>query len=70
MIPRTPPARRARTSSLGVVVASRRKHRPGATVDIHVQDHLLQAWDGELLKSVVRDNTKEVRKKRASSQRR
>jgi len=46
------------------------KHRAGATVDIHVQDQMLQVWDGdELLRTVVRDNNREVRKKRASGQR-
>ncbi len=42
-------------------------HRAGRRVDIHVQESSLQIWDGEeLLKTVLRDNTKEVRKKRAS----
>ena len=46
------------------------KHRAGASVDIHVQDQILQVWDGEeLLKTVVRDNQREVRKKRASVRR-
>lgn len=46
------------------------KHRAGASVDIHVRDQILQVWDGEeLLKTVVRDNQKEVRKKRASVRR-
>ena len=43
------------------------KHRAGRTVDIHVGPELLHIWDGnELLKTVLRDSTNEVRKKRAS----
>jgi hypothetical protein len=43
------------------------KNRAGAQVDVHVTDQLLQVWHGsELLKTVKRDNTKEVRKKHAS----
>lgn len=46
------------------------KHRAGASVDIHVQDEILHVWDGEeLLKTIVRDNQREVRKKRASVRR-
>ena len=43
------------------------KHRAGHTVDVHVEDSTLQIWDGEeLLKTVLRDNHKEVRKKHAA----
>jgi hypothetical protein len=43
------------------------RHRAGRTVDIHVGPELLHIWDGsELLKTALRDNAKEVRKKRAS----
>jgi transposase InsO family protein len=43
------------------------KHRAGRLVDIHVEDSTLQIWDGdELLKTVLRANRKEVRKKHAS----
>ena len=43
------------------------KHRAGHQVDIHVQGPTLQIWDGdELLKTVLRTDLKEVRKKRAS----
>ena len=61
-----------RVSAVGVVCVAWQqisvgKHRAGRTVDIHVGPQLLHIWDGnELLKTVLRDNTKEVRKKRAS----
>lgn len=43
------------------------KHRAGHQVDIHLQDKALQIWDGEeLLKTVLRTTTKEVRKKHAA----
>jgi len=46
------------------------KHHAGAGVDIHVDGRILQVWCGdELLKTVLRDNSREVRKKRASVQR-
>jgi transposase InsO family protein len=43
------------------------KHRGGRRVDIHLQGRVLQIWDGdELIKTVLRANDKEVRKKRAA----
>jgi transposase InsO family protein len=43
------------------------KHRAGASCDVLVTDDLLQFWVGdELLKTVTRTSTGEVRKKRAS----
>jgi hypothetical protein len=43
------------------------KHRGGHRVDVHVQGRTLQVWDGdELIKTVLRTNDKEVRKKRAA----
>jgi len=43
------------------------KHRAGRRVDIHLQGHVMQIWDGdELLKTVLRTNQKEVRKKHAA----
>jgi transposase InsO family protein len=43
------------------------KHRAGRQVDVHVEDSTLQIWDGEdLLKTVLRTNGKEVRKKHAA----
>jgi hypothetical protein len=43
------------------------KHRGGHRVDIHLQGPTLQIWDGdELIKTVMRTNDKEVRKKRAA----
>ena len=43
------------------------KHRAGRRVDVHVQDSTLQIWDGpELIKTVLRTTTKEVRKKHAA----
>jgi transposase InsO family protein len=42
------------------------KHRYGATVDVHVLDHLLEVWSGpELVKTVLRTSKGEVRKKKA-----
>jgi transposase InsO family protein len=46
------------------------KHRSGHLVDVRVLPTLLQVWDGsELVKSIPRTNTKEVRKKRAEPHR-
>jgi len=43
------------------------KHRAGHRVDIHLQGPVMQIWDGEeLLKTVLRTNDKEVRKKHAA----
>jgi hypothetical protein len=43
------------------------KHRAGHQVDIHIDGKTLQIWDGEeLLKTVLRTSTKEVRKKHAA----
>jgi len=43
------------------------KHRGGRRVDIHLQGRVMQIWDGdELIKTVLRTNQKEVRKKRAA----
>jgi len=43
------------------------KHRAGRRVDIQVQGPTLQIWDGEeLIKTVLRTNDKEVRKKNAA----
>jgi transposase InsO family protein len=43
------------------------KHHGGRRVDVHLQGPTLQIWDGdELLKTVLRTNDKEVRKKRAA----
>jgi transposase InsO family protein len=43
------------------------KHRAGRVVDIHLDGPTMQIWDGpELLKTVLRDNVKEVRKKKAA----
>jgi hypothetical protein len=43
------------------------KHRAGRRVDIHLEGPTLQVWDGEeLLKTVLRANRREVRKKNAS----
>ena len=42
------------------------KHHSGEVVDVHVTDRLLEVWAGnDLLKTIVRTSTKEVRKKRA-----
>jgi transposase InsO family protein len=43
------------------------KHRAGRRVDIHLQGPTMQIWDGEeLIKTVLRTNDKEVRKKHAA----
>ena len=43
------------------------KHRAGRRVDVHVLGPTLQIWDGEeLIKTVLRSNAKEVRKKHAA----
>ena len=43
------------------------KHRAGRRIDIQLQGPMLQIWDGdELLKTVLRTNGKEVRKKHAA----
>jgi transposase InsO family protein len=43
------------------------KHRAGRRVDIHLQGPTMQIWDGEeLIKTVLRTNRKEVRKKHAA----
>ena len=61
-----------RVSAVGVICVAWQqisvgRHRAGRTVDIHVGPQLLHIWDGnELLKTALRNNTKEVRKKRAS----
>jgi hypothetical protein len=44
------------------------KHRGGHRVDIHLQGPVMQIWDGdELIKTVLRTNDKEVRKKHAAA---
>jgi transposase InsO family protein len=44
------------------------KHRAGELVDVHVEPALLQVWHrDELLKTIVRTDSKEVRKKRAAT---
>jgi len=61
-----------RVSAVGVVSVAWQqisvgKHRAGRTVDVQVGEEILHIWDGnELLKTVLRDNRKEIRKKRAS----
>lgn len=61
-----------RVSAVGVVSVAWQqisvgKHRAGSTVDVQVGEEILHIWDGnELLKTVLRDNRKEIRKKRAS----
>ena len=43
------------------------KHRAGHRVDIHLQGPTMQIWDGdELIKTVLRQSDKEVRKKHAA----
>ena len=43
------------------------KHRAGRRVDVHLQGPTLQIWDGdELIKTVLRANQKEVRKRNAA----
>jgi transposase InsO family protein len=54
------------TISVSNQVFSVGKHRSGHQVDVHVREELLDVWDGkELLKSVLRKSTGEVRKKKA-----
>jgi transposase InsO family protein len=44
------------------------KHRAGEIVDVHLNGKLMQVWHrSELLKTIVRDNPKEVRKKKAAT---
>jgi hypothetical protein len=43
------------------------KHRGGEVVDVHVTDRLLEVWSGnDLIRTIARDNTTAVRKRRAS----
>ena len=43
------------------------KYRAGETVDVHLRDGLVEIWSGnDLIRTVVRDNERNVRKKRAS----
>jgi len=54
------------TTCVSNQVVSVGKHRGGSTIDIHVTEQLLEAWDGmELLKTVLRTSKGVVRKKRA-----
>jgi hypothetical protein len=61
-----------RVSAVGVVCVAWQqisvgKHRAGRTVDVQVGEEILHIWDGnDLLKTVLRDNRKEIRKKKAS----
>ena len=61
-----------RVASNGIISVSWQQisvgaNRAGAQVDVHLADQILQIWHGnELLKTVKRDSTGEVRKKRAS----
>ena len=61
-----------RVASNGIISVSWQQisvgaNRAGAQVDVHIGDQILQIWHGnELLKTVKRDSTGEVRKKRAS----
>ena len=51
----------------GVAAISCGKHRAGHRVDIHLQGPVMQIFDGEaLIKTVLRSNAKEVRKKHAA----
>jgi hypothetical protein len=44
------------------------KHRAGEVVDVHLDGPLMQVWHhNELLKTIVRQHPKEVRKKRAAA---
>ena len=44
------------------------RHRAGHRVDVHLEGPTMQVWDGEeLLKTVLRTNRMEVRKKRAAT---
>ena len=43
------------------------KHRAGEIVDVHVRDGLIEVWSGnDLIRTLVRDNERSIRKKRAS----
>jgi hypothetical protein len=43
------------------------KHRGGQVVDVHLRDRLLEVWSGnDLIRTIARDNTGTVRKRRAS----
>jgi transposase InsO family protein len=61
-------------SAVGVITVSNQvfsvgKHRAGQIVDVHVSATMLQVWCGnELLKTVLRASTGEVRKKKAERQ--
>jgi hypothetical protein len=61
-------------TAVGVITVSNQafsvgRHRAGEVVDVHVRDTTLEAWCGnELLKTVARTSTGEVRKKRAERQ--
>jgi transposase InsO family protein len=61
-------------SAVGVITVSNQafsvgRHRAGEVVDVHVRQTTLEAWCGnELLKTVARTSTGEVRKKRAERQ--
>jgi hypothetical protein len=44
------------------------RHRAGHRVDVHLEGPTMQVWDGEeVLKTVLRTNRMEVRKKRAAT---
>jgi transposase InsO family protein len=61
-------------SAVGVITVSNQafsvgRHRAGEVVDVHVRETTLEAWcANELLKTVARTSTGEVRKKRAERQ--
>ena len=43
------------------------KYRAGEIVDVHVRDALIEVWSGnDLIRTLVRDNERSIRKKRAS----
>ena len=43
------------------------KHRGGELVDVHVRDRLLEVWSGDdLLRTLARESTGAVRKRRAA----
>lgn len=62
-----------KVTAVGVItVASQQisvgRHRAAHIVDVHVGIDLLHVWDGnELIKTAIRDNQKEVRKKNAAT---
>jgi len=57
------------TISVSNQVFSLGKHRAGHIIDVHVREQPLEAWDGpELIKTVLRNSTGEVRKKKAERQ--